>query len=65
MTLVLFLVTVVAWFALEFYFVLNHRASISGRVWALAQRWPPIGMLTGLVVGILLAHFFFSQCGPL
>lgn len=65
MTLVLFLICAVAWLLLEFYFVfVRHSASISGRIWEAAREWPPLGMLTGLVVGLLLGHFFFGQCGP-
>ena len=64
MTLALFVLTVVAWFGLEFWFVLRGKPSISGRIWAVYHQWPPLGMLTGLVVGMLLAHFFFGQCGP-
>lgn len=63
-TLVLFLLTVVSWFGLEFYRVLRGKASISGQVWALNKNWPPLGWLSGLLMGALGAHFFFSQCGP-
>ncbi len=66
MTLTLFVITVLAWVILEFYFVfVRHEASISGRIWEAATQWPPLGMLTGLVVGLLLGHFFAGQCGPM
>lgn len=60
-TFVLFLVTVVAWFALEFWRILRGDTSISQQIWELQKRWPTLGMLSGLVTGILLAHFFFGQ----
>ena len=63
-TLILFVVTVVAWFALEFWRVLRGKQSISGQVWQLGQRWPAFMWLSGLVVGTLGAHFFFGQCAP-
>jgi len=64
MILLLSVVTIAAWFALEFWYVLRGKPSISGRVWSLNQRWPALGMLAGLIVGLLMAHFFFGQCGP-
>jgi hypothetical protein len=63
-TLILFLVTVAAWFALEFFFVFRGKPSISGRIWAANRAWPPLAMFTALVIGLLLGHLFFSQCGP-
>ena len=60
-TLVLFFITVIAWFALEFWRVLRGDISISQQVWNLYKAWPPLGMLSGLVTGILLSHFFFGQ----
>lgn len=63
-TLILFLVTVVAWFGLEFRRVLTGQQSISGQVWQLHHDWPALGWLGGLAVGTLGAHFFFGQCGP-
>lgn len=58
-TFALFAVCVIAWFVLEFARIFSGRPSVSSQVKALYDRWPPLGMLTGLVVGILLAHFFF------
>jgi hypothetical protein len=58
-TFALFIITVLAWFALEFWRVLRGKPSISEQVWDLYARWPALGMLSGLVVGILLGHFFF------
>ena len=55
----LFVITVVAWFVLEFWRVLRGQASISSQIRALYDQWPPLGMLTGLIVGLLLGHCFF------
>ena len=63
-TLILFLVTVAAWFALEAWFVARGKQSISGRIWAANRAWPPLAMFTALVIGLLLGHFFFGMCGP-
>jgi hypothetical protein len=64
-TLILFLITVAAWVALEFWFVFRGQPSISGRIWAANRAWPPLSMFTALVIGLLLGHFFFGQCGPM
>ena len=61
MTLALLGLTIVAWVALEFWYVLRGKPSISARVWAVYAQWPPLGMLTGLVVGLLLGHWFWRQ----
>lgn len=60
-TLILFLATVVAWFGLEFWRILRGDKSISEQVWDLYRRWPTLGMLSGLGVGLLLAHFFWRS----
>ena len=60
---VLFVLTVLAWIGLEAYFIANGRPTISARVRALYFADPDTGVLTGLVVGLLFAHFFFSQRG--
>jgi hypothetical protein len=62
--LILFLITAIVWFALEFYLVGKGKGSISGRIWQANKDWPALGWLTGLVVGVLMGHFFFGQCGP-
>jgi hypothetical protein len=64
LTLLLFIVTVLAWFALEAWYLLRGQPSISGRIWAANRAWPPLAMFTALVIGLLLGHFFFGQCGP-
>lgn len=61
LTLVLLIVTIAAWFALEFFYVLNGQPSISEQVWILYAQWPALGMFSGLVVGLLLGHFFFGH----
>jgi len=61
---ILFLISAVAWFGLEFLRVFQGRATISGRVWNLRTKSPTLGMLISLGVGMLWAHFFWGQCGP-
>ena len=58
-TFILFLVSVVAWFSLEFWRVLRGDTSISQQIQGLFRQWPTLGMLGGLTVGLLLGHFFF------
>jgi hypothetical protein len=60
-TFVLTIATLAAWFALEFVYVLNGKPSISDQVVTLFRQWPPFGMLVGLVVGLLLGHWFWRQ----
>lgn len=59
-TFFLFIITVVAWFGLEFWRVGRGDKSISEQIWDLYRRWPTLGMLAGLVVGLLMGHFFFE-----
>lgn len=61
LTLVLLAATIVSWFALEFFYVLNGQPSISEQVWILYAQWPALGMFGGLIVGLLLGHFFFGH----
>jgi hypothetical protein len=58
-TLILGIVTVLAWFALEFWRVLRGESSISQQIQGLYKVWPTVGMLFGLITGLLLAHWFF------
>ncbi len=58
-TLALGIATFLAWAGLELWFVAHGQTTISGRVQGLFRTWPTLGMLSGLVVGLLLAHFFF------
>ena len=62
-TLVLFLVTVVAWISLELVDILTGGATISSQVYDLAHAYLPFGALVSLVIGALWAHFFW-QAGP-
>ncbi len=57
---VLFVVSVVAWLALEAFFLFTGQATISGRIRDLFSTYPPLGMLAGLIVGLLLGHFFWQ-----
>jgi hypothetical protein len=63
--LILLILTALAWISLEAWLLMHGEASISGRIWAANKRWPPLSMFTGLIVGLLLGHFFFGQCGPM
>jgi hypothetical protein len=36
----------------------HGRPTISEQVWAFSKRWPPIGFLVGIGLGILLGHLF-------
>ncbi len=60
---VLFVLTVLAWIGLEAYFIANGRPTISARVRALYAADPDTGVLSALVIGLLTAHFWFSQRG--
>ena len=60
LTFALFIATVVAWFALEFFFVFRGQPTISERIRNLYAQWPSLGMLAGLAVGLLMGHFFFQ-----
>ena len=59
----LFVATVLAWIGLEAYFIANGRPTISARVRALYAADPDTGVLSALVIGLLTAHFWFSQRG--
>jgi hypothetical protein len=59
-TVILFFATVVAWLALELYFVYRGQPTISERVRLLYGRFPALGLLAGLVIGLLLGHFFWA-----
>lgn len=61
LTLVLFGVTILAWVALQMFYVLNGMPTISQQIWSLYAAWPPLGFLVGLVVGVLLGHWFFGR----
>ncbi len=58
--LILFVVCVVAWLALEAFLLATGQATVSRRGRDLFYTYPPIGMLAGLVVGLLLGHFFWQ-----
>lgn len=61
LTLLLSIVTLVAWFALEFFYVLNGQPSISDQIVTLFKQWPTFGMLFALVIGLLLGHWFWRS----
>jgi Na+/H+ antiporter NhaC len=64
-TFILFIVTVVAWFGLEFWRVFRGDITISEQIRNLHKLWPAIGFLAALVVGLLIGHFFFNPDVPL
>jgi len=61
MTVALFVITVVAWAALEMYFIYTKQPTISERIRTLYGRAPALGMLAGFLVGLLLGHFFWAN----
>ena len=60
--LVVFLAAVLLLLGYEFYALRTNRLTISEYVWAAFRAWPFLGVLTGLVVGSLLTHFFWIVC---
>ena len=61
LTLVLAIITLVVWLVLEFALVLTGQPSISTQIVNLFEQWPPFGMLFGLVVGLLMGHWFWRE----
>lgn len=60
----LILATLTAWTVVEFVLIWRFRGdTISGTVVGWYQRYPPLGFLVGLAMGLLLGHLFF-QAGP-
>jgi hypothetical protein len=62
-TVALFLVTCIAWVALEAWMVVTNRPTISARVRALYRANPDTGVMAALCTGLLISHFFFSERG--
>ena len=61
LTFIWFVGAIVIGFILEFFYVLNGQPSISDQVVTLFKQWPTFGMLFGLVVGLLLGHWFWRS----
>ena len=59
-TAILAIIVVLAFAALELYFVVSGQATITARTRALNARWPTLGAGVCLVVGILLGHLFLT-----
>lgn len=57
---VLILATLAVWTVVEFGLIWRHHGdTISGTVFGWYRRYPPLGWLVGLGMGILGAHLFF------
>ena len=61
LTLVLAVATLVAWTALELFYVWGGQPSISEQIWTLFRAWPTFGVLFALVVGLLMGHWFWTR----
>ena len=59
LTTIFFTVSVLAWIALEGWYLYRGQPTISSRVTLLYRRAPGVGVLAALVFGMLLGHFFF------
>ena len=60
--MVLGLVTIAVilfYLAYEFWALLTGRKLITTHVREIYRAYPPMGMLVGLIVGLLLGHFFW------
>lgn len=47
--------------AYEFWALAKGKPTISQGVWYLYKKYPPFGFLVGLLIGLLLAHFFWNM----
>lgn len=56
----LLLVTIVGWFVVEFYLIYRNKPTISAEFTSLYRRWPMFAVLMGLVVGLLMGHWFWT-----
>ena len=59
LTPVLALATVGAWLALELAYIWTGQPSVSQQIITLFTQWPTFGLLFGLIVGLLLGHWFW------
>jgi hypothetical protein len=57
--LILFIITLVAWLILQAIRIFSGRLPISAEIQNLFLRYPPFGFLVGLVLGLLLGHWFW------
>jgi len=53
--------TLAAWVGLEIFYVQTGKPTISTQIVRLYRQWPTFGMLWGLVVGLLLGHWFWRD----
>jgi hypothetical protein len=63
-TLILFVLSLVAWFTLGIARVVTGRKTISAQVRDLDRIWPSVGFLFALVVALLMGHFFLNPGVP-
>jgi hypothetical protein len=58
------LIVIAASFAVfEGYALRNNKLTLSRFVWNASRAWPPLPAIFGIVVGILIAHFWWIGQG--
>ncbi|HSE44004.1 MAG TPA: hypothetical protein VLA89_01610 [Gemmatimonadales bacterium] len=57
--LIVGVLALVAFTAIEAYYLHTNQATISEHIRTFFLRYPPAGLLVGLVVGLFLGHFFW------
>jgi hypothetical protein len=57
--LIVGVVAVIAFTLIEAYYIMTGQATISQHIRDAFVRYPPLGLLVGLVVGLFLGHFFW------
>lgn len=60
-TPILAAVTLVAWLALELYYVRTGRPTVSTQLIRFNEQWPTFSTLWGLVTGLLMGHWFWRK----
>lgn len=53
-------IAIVVFGAFEFYLIWQGKPTISSMIRKWFSHYPPLGMLVGLIVGLLLGHFFWQ-----
>ena len=59
--LIVGILAVLAWASIELYYIVKGQQTISEHVRDLFIKYPPMGMLAGLLTGMLLGHFFWFR----
>lgn len=57
--LIVAVLALVAFTAIEWYYIRTNQATISQHIRDAFVRYPPFGLFVGLVVGLFLGHFFW------